>query len=156
MIEMDIPGYKKISLKNLVLDHNGTLACDGILLDGVKQKLIELSEQLTIHVLTADTFGNVQRQLQYIPCKLSILPVAQQDLAKMNYVQELGAEGCVCIGNGRNDRRMLQAAELGIVVIQEEGAASVTVQSADVVCRDIYSAFDLLTNPLRLKATLRA
>jgi hypothetical protein len=29
MIEIDIPGYKKLQLKNLVLDYNGTLACDG-------------------------------------------------------------------------------------------------------------------------------
>lgn len=156
MIEVNIPGYKKISLKNLVLDHNGTLACDGILLHGVKQKLIALSEKLSIHVLTADTFGNVRQQLQDVPCTLSILPVEQQDVAKMNYVQQLGAESCVCVGNGRNDCKMLQAAEMGIVVIQEEGAASVTVQSADVVCRDIHSAFDLLTHPLRLKATLRS
>ena len=34
MITVNIPGYRKIELEHLVLDHNGTLACDGKLLEG--------------------------------------------------------------------------------------------------------------------------
>jgi soluble P-type ATPase len=34
MIEIDISGYKTLQLKHLVLDYNGTLACDGQLIDG--------------------------------------------------------------------------------------------------------------------------
>ena len=35
MIEVDIPGYRTLQLAYLVLDHNGTLAVDGILKPGV-------------------------------------------------------------------------------------------------------------------------
>jgi soluble P-type ATPase len=51
---------------------------------------------------------------------------------------------------------MLQAAALGIAVILQEGIAVETLVTADVVCKDIISALELLTNPLRLTATLRS
>ncbi len=51
---------------------------------------------------------------------------------------------------------MLKEAILGIAVIQREGAAAATLQAADAVTTDILAAFELLTNPLRLKATLRS
>ena len=35
MIEIDVPGYGRLSLSHLVLDYNGTLAVDGELLPGV-------------------------------------------------------------------------------------------------------------------------
>ena len=51
---------------------------------------------------------------------------------------------------------MLQESALGIAVIQTEGAAAPTIQAADVVALDILDALELLTNPLRLVATLRS
>jgi len=39
--------------------------------------------------------------------------------------------------------------------MQEEGAATPSLLAADVVCRDIVSALELLLHPLRLTATLR-
>jgi len=51
---------------------------------------------------------------------------------------------------------MLKKAVLGIAVILEEGAAAETIIAADVVFTNIVSALDLLTNPLRLTATLRS
>jgi soluble P-type ATPase len=156
MIEVNIPGFKTLKLKHLVLDHNGTLAVDGILVDGVKQALEALAEKLEIHVLTADTFGKARSQLEGIPCKLSILPRDNQDVGKLEYVKDLDSENAVCMGNGRNDKLMLQAAALGIAVILEEGIAVETLVAADVVCKDIISALELLTHPLRLTATLRS
>jgi soluble P-type ATPase len=51
---------------------------------------------------------------------------------------------------------MLQAAELGIAVILREGAAVETLTAADIVCRGIVPALELLSHPLRLTATLRS
>lgn len=59
------------------------------------------------------------------------------------------------IGNGRNDRLMLQHAVLGIGVIQTEGLAVEAMMAADVVTTDIAAALVLALNPLRLVATLR-
>jgi len=156
MIEVDIPGYRRLQLEHLVLDYNGTLAVDGQLLPGVKEALTALSADLDIHVLTADTFGRVREGMAGIECRLSILPKENQDAGKLEYVQKLGAARAVCIGNGRNDRLMIKEAALGIAVILGEGAAGTTLDAADVVATDIVSALELLKNPLRLTATLRS
>ena len=66
----------------------------------------------------------------------------------------MGCERSACVGNGSNDRLMLAAAALAILVIQGEGAAA-AVRQADVVCTSVLDALDLLVHPLRLVATLR-
>lgn len=156
MIRVDIPGYRVLQLEHLVMDYNGTLAVDGRLEDGVREVLEDLSAQLAIHVITADTFGLAAGQLKNAPVQLSVLPPGQQDLAKRDYVDRLGCAGTVAVGNGRNDRLMLEAAKLGIAVILREGAAAETLAAADIVCMGIVPALGLLSHPLRLTATLRS
>jgi soluble P-type ATPase len=156
MLEIEIPGYGTLHLEHLVLDYNGTLACDGELLTGVRERLEALSRRLHIHILTAETYSKERAQLVGIRCDLSILPVDGQDRRKRDYVQALGSKAAVCVGNGRNDRLMLQEAGLGIVVVQGEGAAVQAALTADVLSSDILTALDLLTHPLRLVATLRS
>ena len=156
MIEVNIPGYRKFQLEHLVLDYNGTIAFDGALIDGVKECLAELSQMLTVHVITADTFGSVKKAIEDIDCKLAVIPLDRQDVAKLEYVKNLGCEQTVSMGNGANDRLMLKASALGVAVIQGEGVAFETIASTDIVCTDILSALSLLTNPLRLIATLRS
>jgi soluble P-type ATPase len=156
MIEIDIPGYRKVGFEHLVLDFNGTLACDGLLMDGVRERLTALSKHLSIHVVTADTFGKARGQLEGVPCELEILPPGDQDKGKLDIVNRLGAGKTACVGNGRNDRLMLKEAELGIAVVLEEGLAIESLISADIVCTGIISALDLLRNPLRMTATLRS
>ncbi len=156
MITVDIPGYRPMQLAHLVMDYNGTLAVDGEIEPGVAQALKTLASKLSIHVVTADTFGLAADRLAGCPVQLSVLPPGDQDVAKRNYVDDLGAEKTVAIGNGRNDRLMLKHAGLGIAVILDEGAAFETLAAADVVCRGILPALNLLTHPLRLKATLRS
>ena len=156
MIQVDIPGYRLLQLEHLVMDYNGTLAVDGHLEDGVREAFEGLSDQLAIHVITADTFGLAAGQLKDSPVNLSVLPPGQQDIAKQDYVKRLGRNTTVALGNGRNDRLMLQTAELGIAVILKEGAAAVSLVAADIVCVGILPALELLLHPLRLKATLRS
>ena len=62
MLTIDIPGFRTLTLEHLVLDFNGVLALDGKLLDGLHERLKELSQDLTVHVVTADTFGSAVNQ----------------------------------------------------------------------------------------------
>ena len=156
MLKISIPGYRDLQLKYLVLDYNGTLACEGKLIPEVRPALEDVARQLEIHVLTADTFGTASAQVLGLPCKVMVLPRDHQDEGKLEYVRQLGPEFTVCIGNGRNDLLMLKAAALGICVIQEEGASADSVLAADVVSSSIVSALRLLLHPLRLAATLRS
>ncbi len=156
MIEIDIPDFGILRLEYLVLDYNGTIAVDGQPVQGVKERLIALARHVEIHILTADTFGGVEKKLSDIPCKIHVLPVEAQDKGKIEYVDRLGADRTVCIGNGRNDVMMLKKAALGIAVVQNEGAAVASLLSADVVVTGILPALDLLANHMRLTATLRS
>lgn len=156
MIKIHIPAFGDLKLEHLVMDYNGTLAVDGELEPGVQKDLARLSRKLTLHVITADTFGKVRSRIEGIDCVLSILPPDRQDQGKLEYVKRLNPETVVSIGNGRNDRLMLAESALGIAVVLGEGAAAQTLQAADVVCTGIASALELLLNPLRLVATLRS
>ncbi|BAH77112.1 HAD family hydrolase [Solidesulfovibrio magneticus] len=153
-----IHGQASLEVRHLVLDYNGTMATDGTLVPGVAERVRELNlppHELSVHVITADTMGTAQRQLEGLPCDLSILGPAEQDKAKLDFIQGLGSAQTVAIGNGQNGHLMLAVAALGIAVIGEEGAAAQTILASRVVCRDILSALDLLLKPKRLIATLR-
>jgi len=75
--------------------------------------------------------------------------------AKAGYVENLGAEFTVAVGNGANDRLMLAKAALGIVVLVPEGTSLQALQNADLAVPDIATGLDLLLRPKRLIATLR-
>jgi soluble P-type ATPase len=156
MIEIVIPGERVLRVSHVVLDFNGTIAMDGELLSGVRERLIELARLVTVHVITADTFGSARAELAGLPCIVNVLPQIGQAHAKLAYVGELGRGTTACIGNGRNDRLMLQAAVLGIAVIGPEGAAAEALAAADTVVAGPLAALDLLLKPQRLVATLRS
>lgn len=156
MLEIDIPGFATLRLAHLVSDYNGTLALDGRLLPGVAEALRALAPLLTIHVITADTFGIAGGELAGLPLTLTIAPPDDQSAAKLAFVNGLGADSVVAIGNGRNDRLMLRAAALGLALVQREGGAAETIASADVLAASVLDALDLLQHPLRLRATLRS
>lgn len=156
MIEIEIPGFRMLRLSRLALDYNGTLAVNGNLITGVRPRLSQLAGSLSVHVITADTFGKAASALDGIDCQLVILPPGNQATAKANFIRQLGEQATAAVGNGRNDRLMVEQAALGIAVLGEEGAASAVVMAADIVVRDVLSALDLLRNPRRLIATLRS
>ena len=155
MIELNIPGRGTIQLEHLVSDVNGTLAVDGILLEGVQRSVGLLRDRLNIHLLTADTH---QKQA-LIDFELGLKAVrilpGNEAAQKAAYVNRLGPEKVVAIGQGANDTQMLRLAAIGICVLSPEGSAVEALLAADLVVPDIHTAFELLEKPLRIVATLR-
>ena len=156
MLEVTIPGYRRVVFSHLVLDYNGTIACGGRFIPGVRDCLEALSKSVAIHILTADTFGSVEKEMIGIPCAVVVIGKENQTQVKADYVRQMEAQKTVSVGNGRNDTLMLKEAVLGIAVIQEEGGAVETLLAADIVAHSILDALDLLLHPLRLTATLRS
>ncbi|MBN1147142.1 MAG: HAD family hydrolase [Anaerolineales bacterium] len=155
MIELNIPGRGVVQLEHLVSDVNGTLATDGQLAQGLAGIFARLRDRLEIHLLTADSHGrqdSIDRQLGMQAIRIQPGNESQQ---KADYVQRLGAEHVVAIGQGANDAAMLKSAALGICLLACEGAAIESLLSADLVVPDIYAALELLEKPLRIVATLR-
>jgi soluble P-type ATPase len=64
MISIEIPGWGNLEVENVVFDLNGTLAEDGALIPGVKEKIELLSEKAKIYILTADIHGSAGAILQ--------------------------------------------------------------------------------------------
>ena len=155
MFTLDIPGFGPVSLEHLVSDFTGTLSVDGRLLPGVKDRLNKIAELLKIHILTADTFGKVRVALRGVRCEISILEGKRHDIQKEKYLNTLGAERVMALGNGKNDRSMLRAAKIGVAVCLEEGCAIEAITSADILVSSPVDALDLLLKPKRCKATLR-
>jgi P-type E1-E2 ATPase len=155
MIEIDIPGRGLLRLSHAVLDVNGTLAVDGRLIDGVAERLARLREQVSVHLLTADTHGAQAEIDKALNLRAHRLAPGGERAQKAEFVNPLGASAVVAIGNGANDVGMLKAAALSIAVIGREGASGEAVAAADIVVVGIADALDLLLNPKRLVATLR-
>ena len=156
MMTIDIPGYKRLEIQHVVCDYNGTIAVDGKMIDGVSEIINDLSKDLDFHVITADTFGFVEHELEHVHCKLVKISIQNQAVAKLEYVLSLGKDKTVCIGNGNNDRLMVKEAALGIALLQEEGTCTETLLASDVVCKSAIDAFGYFKEPKRLIATLRS
>ena len=61
----------------------------------------------------------------------------------------------MAIGNGNNDREMLEGAGISVAVLGKEGCSAKTLAVADILVPSIEDGLDLLLKPHRLKATLR-
>jgi len=155
MITINIPGKGELILKNVVLDFNGTIALDGKILPGIKEKLNEISAVMDIYILTADTFGTCTSACSNITGKVKILKEPLGSTEKLKFIQKLGANKTIAFGNGTNDEMMLREAILGIAVLGPEGASFNALTAADVIVTDIVRGLDLLLKPKRLLATLR-
>jgi soluble P-type ATPase len=157
MISIDIPGYGLTEIHHLVTDFTGTLSEDGGLCAGVKERMNTLAGLITVHVLTADTFGSARGELEGIDCTIHVMDVPGGTLheAKETYIHQLGPIGVFAMGNGNNDELMLKAAKVGVAVCLKEGSAGKAIRAADVLVTSAVDALDLLLHPTRLKATLR-
>lgn len=152
---IDIPNYKKVNVVDIVCDYNGTIAKDGILLQEVADIFEKLQSEFRIHVITADTFGSVQKQLSRFDVEIMILNSQDHTKEKADYIKSLGIENSVALGNGNNDQEMLKTAQVGIAILGYEGCCRETMMSADIICRDISDALMLFSKPKRMIATLR-
>ena len=156
MLIYDIPGRGIIHLSTLVLDLNGTVALDGEIITGIEDRVRALQERgMGGYLLTADTRGRGAETAEALGLTLHRLHSGGERAQKRAFVEHMGADRVVAVGNGANDAEMLQSAAVGIAVLGTEGTATPALLAADVVAQDICAALDLLLKPQRLIATLR-
>ena len=156
MIKVAIPGKGVLELKHVVFDVNGTLAVDGELLPEVPELLGAVKDHLEIHLLTADTHGKQAEIDKILNLKADRVKPGDEARQKADYVQDLGPDITVAVGQGANDSQMIKTAVIGICTLSAEGSALETLLAADLVVPDIQSALRILLNPTRLKASLRS
>lgn len=154
MIRIDIPGRTPLEIRCLALDFNGTIAVDGELIAGLAAPLNELSRDIGIHVLTADTYGTAAAQCACLNAEIHTFPGDSAGASKEGIVRSLGP-GTACMGNGYNDIPMFRAADLAIAVMLEEGMCAALLNAADMLVRSAFDGLNLLLRPHRLRAGLR-
>jgi soluble P-type ATPase len=155
MLIYEIPGRDNIDIKNIVFDYNGTIAVDGKLIVGVQELINKLSESANIYILTADTYGTVEKECMGINAKVLTFPKENAGESKKDIVTELGGHNTICLGNGFNDIPMFEEAILSIGIIEGEGISGKLLVKADIVARSIIEALQILLNKNMIKATLR-
>ena len=155
MIVIEIPGREPLRIDHVVLDYNGTVAADGMLLEGVGERINRLKEQVCVYVLTADTYGTVTRQCEPLGVTVRTFPREGAAGCKEEIVKGLEG-GVACLGNGFNDIQMFDAAQLSIAVREQEGMCAALLGHASVLVNSIQDGLDLLLKPDRLRATLRS
>ncbi|MBC3803183.1 ATPase P [Acetobacterium fimetarium] len=156
MISLDIPGYKTFEVKNVVFDFNGTLAVDGVLIDGAKEKLEALSARgLDLYVLTADTFGTAAEQCRDLPLEIQVFSKENIATSKKKFVEEIGVANTIAVGNGRNDLAMFEKSILSICIMGREGCCSKSMNAADIIVNNPLDALEMLLKNDRMVATLR-
>lgn len=156
MLSLEIPGWGKLTLERVIVDVNGTIAEDGHLRPGVKERLNRLSRLMEIVMVTADSYGRqfaIDQEMDMEAIRLE--PGKPEAPQKGDLVRRLGAASSVAIGNGANDVEMLKEAAIGIAVLESEGTSARAIDSADLVARSVTEALDVLLSPRRLVATLR-
>lgn len=155
MITIEIPGRAPVTIGSLVLDYNGTIARDGLLLEEILPQIEALREQVDIYILTADTYGTVTRQCASLGVAVRTFPRENAAACKEEIVRGLGG-GVFAVGNGFNDIPMFDAADLAVAVLEREGLCAGLLPHADVLVNSPADALDLLLCPDRLRATLRS
>jgi soluble P-type ATPase len=157
MIEFTVPGKGILRFEALLLDLNGTLATDGHILAGVRDRIATLAQVLDIYLVTCDTHGNGARIADELGIRLirAGLPGPEEAETKAQAARSLKPERIIAIGNGDADALMLKESDLAIAVLGDEGLSIKALQQADILVRNICDALDLLQYERRLIATLR-
>jgi soluble P-type ATPase len=152
---IDVPGYGSLRLENVVLDLNGTITESGHFIPGVLEDLEALrAEGFKIYILSGDTRGNLGKTFEDAAGIEAVVTKTAQ--AKRTFVESIGREHTVCVGNGNIDIEMFRVAKLSICTVQAEGATTKAMLHADVVVTRIQDAMKILLDPDKLIATLRA
>jgi len=155
VISAEIPGRENLRIEHIVMDLNGTISQRGRIAEGTKERILQLAKKADLFVLTADTRRNAGSLIKGLPVTMEILASGDEGKEKADFVQHLGTEKVVYIGNGANDELAMKASGLGICIMGKEGCYTPTALVSDILVATINDALDLLLAPQQLVATLR-
>jgi len=155
MINIEIPGYGNLHIKNVLIDYNGTIAYEGKLIPSLKNIIEKLSKKVNLYVITADTFGTVSKEIENFPIEIIKIEKENERQQKVEALKKLGSQNTISYGNGNNDKLIIKESVIGICIMGDEGCSRETLEEADLVINSIEKGLLLLLDENKLKATLR-
>jgi soluble P-type ATPase len=145
-ISIAIPGFGLRKVDAILTDYTEPCPVEVGWFGVSGQRLLKLAESTEIHVISADTFGFAQEELEGIPLTHHRLEGEDHDIQKREHGQKLGLQHCAVFGNGNNDRLLLKAAKdmggVAIAVDNGEGCATDALLNSNLF---ITGAVNLLT-----------
>ncbi len=149
----DIPNRKKIEIKTIILDLNGTLAIKGKLVSGSAKKIRKLKKLgYKVVLFTGDQRGNANKLCKSLGIKYI---KASKTGDKEKAILELDPETCATIGNGRIDIETFKHAKISILTLQNEGIHVDIIPFADLIVPSVVDALDLFIDKDSLIATMK-
>jgi len=146
-------GVGEIELTNIILDLNGTLAINGKLVEGVKNRLVKLKQMgFNLYLFTGDQRGNAIDLASEISIKVQKATTSDE---KEALTMKLETEKTVAIGNARIDIGTFKSCKLRIGTLQAEGIHTEILPYIDILVPSINDALDLLINSDVFNATMR-
>ena len=155
MINIEIPGYGNLHIKNVLIDYNGTIASEGKLIPSLKNIIEKLSKKVNLYVITADTFGTVSKEIENFSIEIIKIEKENERQQKLEALKKLGSQNTISYGNGNNDKLIIKESVIGICIMGDEGCSRETLEEADLVINSIEKGLLLLLDENKLKATLR-
>lgn len=150
---VEMPGKGVVTVAELVVDLSDKIDGTAALLGELSQRLDKLGRSIRVTILLDPNDHDASRAVDSLPLDAVILPSSE---AKADLIHALGAERVVAITSTSGDPAMLSAAAIGIAVTNGSEAPAAANLSADVVVASFGEALDLVTDPTRLGATLKA
>ncbi len=146
-------GVGEIELSTIILDLNGTIAIDGQIVIGVKERIEKLKELgFKIYLFTGDQRGNAAMQAEKLGIEVEKATTADE---KETLTKKLDVDHTVAIGNGRIDIGTFKPCKLRIGTLQREGIHVGILEHIDILVPSINDALDLLINENSFNATMR-
>jgi soluble P-type ATPase len=119
-------GIDGIELDTIILDLNGTIAVNGVLVDGLKDRLNQLKNLgFKIYLFTGDQRGNARDLARDTGIEVQIATSAEE---KESLTQKLDVDKTVAIGNARIDIGTFKHTKLRIATLQAEGMLHSTLK----------------------------
>jgi len=122
-LDFTIPGFGDRHIQTLLSDYDGTLCCGGEATDDIKEKLTRLADSVEVHILTADRNVKSGGNFGSLPVHIHILSEKDQDVQKRDYLAAFDAKSVAVLGNGNNDRLLLEAVKTagGLCIAVDNG-----------------------------------
>ncbi len=147
-----IPGVRTFNIKNIFIDYNGTIACDGVLHKGLIKQLELLALEFNVFILTGDTFGTVQDTFNNTAIEVILAYTA---LDKLMAVKKRHPDDSIAIGNGSIDYKMFDAVGISFCVVGREGASYKAISHADIIVTEFEHVLEMIKQPKKIIATLK-
>jgi soluble P-type ATPase len=152
-MKYNIPGSDEINIETIILDLNGTLSVGGIIVEGVKERLVKLKALgFKLVFFTGNTRNDADAIAEGLGIEWKMAKTAED---KRDLALSMNPDTCASVGNGLIDVELMKAVKLRIVTLQAEGVHTQTLINSDIVVPSIIDALDLLIDKQRLIATLR-